>query len=324
MRRMTSARRARRYAHRGIVPPGARRSGVPDGRPKYDERSLYWPMPARGTRQLLGGQTPAAFLARHWHKEPLVRARCRAGVHRRRHARRALRARRRATTSHRGSCSRHAIAIRSTTDRSAGPRLARLPRRNWTLLVQGVNLHSDAADALLRRFAFIPHARLDDVMVSYAAPGRGRRAALRLVRRVPAAGVRAGAAGATVGSPSSRSNPMRRFRSCGNSSRSTTWCSRRATCCTCRRIIAHDGTAVDECITYSIGFRAPLYQELAEAFLDHLRDTSRSPGRYADPDLRPSHAPGRIDAALQRQVATRHRANTLGRWRPWHGSSAVF
>ena len=48
-----------------------------------------------------------------------------------------------------------------------------LPARDWTLLVQGVNLHSDAADALLRRFAFVPYARLDDLMVSYAAPGGG-------------------------------------------------------------------------------------------------------------------------------------------------------
>ena len=48
-----------------------------------------------------------------------------------------------------------------------------MPARDWTLLVQGVNLHVAAADALLRRFAFIPYARLDDLMVSYAAPGGG-------------------------------------------------------------------------------------------------------------------------------------------------------
>src|SRR5512138_3633895 len=48
-----------------------------------------------------------------------------------------------------------------------------LPERDWTLLVQGVNLHSRAADALLRRFAFVPYARLDDLMVSLAAPGGG-------------------------------------------------------------------------------------------------------------------------------------------------------
>src|SRR5690349_12878403 len=48
-----------------------------------------------------------------------------------------------------------------------------LPARDWTLLVQGVNLHVPQADALLRQFAFVPYARLDDVMVSYAAPGGG-------------------------------------------------------------------------------------------------------------------------------------------------------
>src|SRR5213075_1973956 len=46
-------------------------------------------------------------------------------------------------------------------------------KRDWTILVSGVNLHKAKADALLRRFWFIPQARLDDVMVSYAMPGGG-------------------------------------------------------------------------------------------------------------------------------------------------------
>jgi 50S ribosomal protein L16 3-hydroxylase len=74
---------------------------------------------------------------------------------------------------------------------------------------------------------------------------------------------------------------------------------------------AHDGVALDECMTYSIGFRAPAHQELAEAFLDHLRDTLAAPGRYADPDLRPTKAPARIDRMMQRQVA---RALAAIRW----------
>src|SRR3954470_15539189 len=52
------------------------------------------------------------------------------------------------------------------------PRI-RLKKSNATLLVSGLNLHLRAADALLRRFDFIPQARLDDVMVSYATPGGG-------------------------------------------------------------------------------------------------------------------------------------------------------
>ncbi|MGH6622329.1 MAG: cupin domain-containing protein, partial [Burkholderiaceae bacterium] len=56
-----------------------------------------------------------------------------------------------------------------------GP-LARLPalaRPGWTLLVQGVDLLDDAARALLSRFRFLPDARLDDLMVSYASDGGG-------------------------------------------------------------------------------------------------------------------------------------------------------
>ena len=66
---------------------------------------------------------------------------------------------------------------------------------------------------------------------------------------------------------------------------------------------AHDGVAVDACTTYSIGFRASLFQELAESFFDHLRDTVAIPGRYADADLRPTRAPARIDSRMRSQVA---------------------
>src|SRR5690349_12776891 len=52
-------------------------------------------------------------------------------------------------------------------------RLRSLPRRDWTVLVQDANHLSPRADALLGRFDFIPHARIDDVMVSYAVPGGG-------------------------------------------------------------------------------------------------------------------------------------------------------
>ena len=46
---------------------------------------------------------------------------------------------------------------------------------------------------------------------------------------------------------------------------------------------AHDGVAEGECMTYSIGFRSPSYQELGEAFLQFMADSIDLPGRYADP-----------------------------------------
>lgn len=48
-----------------------------------------------------------------------------------------------------------------------------LPEKDWTLLVQGVNHYLPEAAELLAQFSFIPHARLDDLMVSYAPDGGG-------------------------------------------------------------------------------------------------------------------------------------------------------
>ena len=48
-----------------------------------------------------------------------------------------------------------------------------LNKRGWSLLVQGVDLHVQAAHELLQRFRWIADARVDDLMVSYASPGGG-------------------------------------------------------------------------------------------------------------------------------------------------------
>ena len=133
------------------------------------------PIAATATRpMLLGGRAPASFL----------RALLAEG--------RAARPRRAARASPASSRRSELFALAQRDDvesrlvvrdgaplvaraRTVSPRRssARCRARNWTLLVQGVNLHSTAADALLRRFAFLPYARLDDLMVSYAAPGGG-------------------------------------------------------------------------------------------------------------------------------------------------------
>ena len=52
-------------------------------------------------------------------------------------------------------------------------RLKQLPGRDWTVLVQDTNRFSRKAQSLLARFDFVPHVRIDDVMVSYALPGGG-------------------------------------------------------------------------------------------------------------------------------------------------------
>jgi 50S ribosomal protein L16 3-hydroxylase len=65
---------------------------------------------------------------------------------------------------------------------------------------------------------------------------------------------------------------------------------------------AHNGIAEDDCMTYSIGFRTPAYQELAEQFLVYLQDRIEVDGMYADPDLKTQKHPSEISAAMLNQV----------------------
>ena len=143
-------------------------------------------------------------------------------------------------------------------------------------------------------------------MVSYAAPGRRRRSARRFLRRVPAPGRGPAALARRAASAISRSSPGCRSRSSSASGRNASGCSIPATCSTCRRRSRTTAYAVDACMTYSIGFRAPSAQELATAFLDWLRDRIALDGRYADPGLAASARTGahrRDGAALRRRDA---------------------
>jgi 50S ribosomal protein L16 3-hydroxylase len=63
--------------------------------------------------------------------------------------------------------------------------------------------------------------------------------------------------------------------------------------------VAHEGVALEPCLTYSIGFRAPSVRELGTEFLAFLQDRLALPDTlYADPDLRPARAPALLDDAL--------------------------
>src|SRR5262245_36819890 len=127
--------------------------------------------PARGAAgALLGGLPEARFLRRFWQKEALLIRKAIAGFRGPFTAADLFRLARRDDVE-----SRIVVRERDRWSLAHGPfgrsDISALPARNWTLLVQGVNLVSVEADALLRRFAFVPYARLDDLMVSYAAPG---------------------------------------------------------------------------------------------------------------------------------------------------------
>src|SRR5471032_251400 len=119
---------------------------------------------------LLGDITPAQFLRDYWHKKPLVIRQAIPGF------KPLLSVEALAElATHDHVESRLVTAGGGHWDMQTGP-LEAIPLREqkeWTLLVQGVNLHDARADALLRQFRFIPDARLDDLMVSFATDGGG-------------------------------------------------------------------------------------------------------------------------------------------------------
>src|SRR3954465_2294311 len=216
---------------------------------------------------LLGGLTPREFLRRHWQKRPLfVRGALPrfSGVL----SEPELRA-----LAARDDVESRVVERRGPRYRTQHGPFARLrpQRRDWTLLVSGVNLHHVGADALLRRFSFVPQARLDDVMVSYATPGGG------------------------VG-PHVDSYDVFLLQGRGRR-RWTVWDRERKTF---QYVVdrgdllylppgwKHDGVAIDACYTYSIGFRAPRGNELAAAFLDWLHERGLPDARYRDPGLAPA------------------------------------
>ena len=137
-----------------------------------------WPPPPRRRQSgvpgaPLGGLAVATFLRRHWHKKPLLVRAAVAGLHGTVSARATSSRSRGATTSNRDSSCATERAGRSRTVRSAAPTSTRCPRATGRCSCRASTSCDPAGDALLRRFAFLPFARLDDLMVSYAAPGGG-------------------------------------------------------------------------------------------------------------------------------------------------------
>jgi 50S ribosomal protein L16 3-hydroxylase len=251
--------------------------------------------------RMLGGVSPAAFLARCWHKRALLVREALPGFSGFLDWKAML-----ALASRDDVESRLIVRDGRRWSLAHGPfrrtDFKSLPARNWTLLAQGVNLVVPDGDALLRRFSFVPFARLDDLMVSYAAPGGGvgphfDSYDVFLLQGFGRRRWRYGRQDAPELRPGLPLKILRRFvpeHDAVLAAGDLLYLPPR---------YAHDGVALDACTTYSIGFRAASATELATAFLDFLRDRVDLAGRYADPDLVPACEPARIARAMQQRYA---------------------
>ena len=250
--------------------------------------------------QLLGGLSASTFLRRHWQKQPLLVRGAIPGFNG------ILDLDDMIELACRDDCeSRLVVRDANRWIIEHGPfvrkRLSRLPARNWTLLLQGVDQMLPAARQLLSHFDFIPYSRLDDLMVSYAPEGGGVGAHFDSydVFLLQGPGQRQWRVGRQRDLALVANAPLKilkRFAPEGQCLLSA------GDMLYLPPAIAHDGVAVDACYTYSVGFRAPSHQELTSQFLIYLEERPNGGGRYSDPDLSVQARPAQIGAGMIEKV----------------------
>ncbi|TAN10611.1 MAG: cupin domain-containing protein [Burkholderiaceae bacterium] len=267
---------------------------------------------------LLGGLSPAQFMRGYWQKKPLL-----------------IRA---AVPGFKPLLKRPELFALAARDDVESRLLQRahgqwmlahgpLPRRalppikapNWTLLVQGVDALHDGARALLERFRFVPDARLDDLMISYATPGGGVGPHFDSydVFLLQVKGRRRWRIGQQRDLRLKAGLPLKIL---AHFEPQHDWVLEPGDMLYLPPRWAHDGVAVDECMTYSIGFRSPAPDRLASELLYRLAEQL---GEHADSALykdagqpavpAPGAIPERLVQFAQRALS---RATADPKWLP--------
>ena len=174
--------------------------------------------------------------------------------------------------------------------------LRRLPDRDWTLLVQDVEKHYPPLRDLIGHFDFLPRWRVDDLMVSVAAPGGsvGPHTDQYDVFLLQAEGRRRWQIALEFDQElreGTELNVLESFEA------EQEWVLEPGDILYLPPGIAHHGVAVDRCMTWSIGMRAPSSADLLQALGEWLADKHGEGRRYADPDLQPPDHIAEIDGA---------------------------
>ena len=270
---------------------------------------------------LLAGLTPAQFMRRHWQKKPLLV--------------------RQAIPGFQPFLSRAALFKLAVSEQvesrlivqqdqgwslKKGPfapkSLPPLSKAGWTLLVQGVDLHEPAGHALLQQFRFVPDARLDDLMISFATPGGGVGPHFDSydVFLFQASGRRRWKIGLQKDFTLQQGVPLKILQ---NFEADEEFVLEAGDMLYLPPRYAHDGIAeacvgpdgkTADCMTYSIGFRSPAQTELASELLHRLAEMgedaaescadeegsrpSRPQRMYRDPAQPATETPAALPAGL--------------------------
>jgi 50S ribosomal protein L16 3-hydroxylase len=259
---------------------------------------------------LLGGLPPSTFLRRHWQKQPLVVRQAIprfAGLFGKRGGGRNAFL---SLATRPDAISRLVIEHprqRPRWERHDGPfghlDASMLPATHWTLLVHGVESLQPGGWELLRRFSFIPAARIDDLMVSYAAPGGSvgphvDRYDVFLLQGPGRRRWRVAKDGDQSLDPHAAIKVLRAFEP------EEEWVLEPGDMLYLPPGVAHHGVAEEPGFTYSIGFLAPSHLALQQSFLGFVAGTlgTDPEALYADPALNVPREPLAVGDDMLRTV----------------------
>lgn len=269
---------------------------------------------------LLAGLSPAQFMRRHWQKKPLLVRQAVPGF-------RPVLSRAELFKLAAGEQVESRLIVQQPKGwrMKQGPfpprSLPPLSQKAWTLLVQGVDLHDAGAHALLQQFRFVPDARLDDLMISFATAGGGVGPHFDSydVFLLQASGRRRWKIGRQKDLTLQEGVPLKILQ---NFEPEQEFVLEAGDMLYLPPRYAHDGvaeaaTAGDgkgaDCMTYSIGFRAPARGELAAELLQRLAEFSedgeeegtpgsrrgaKAPDMYRDPGQDATATPAALPADL--------------------------
>jgi len=253
---------------------------------------------------LLGGLSPQVFMRRHWQKRPLLIRQAVPDAA-------PLMSRAELFTM----AARDDVESRLIVHRPKGwtlrqgplPRraLPRVDERGWTLLVQGLDTHLDSARELLSRFRFVPDARLDDLMVSWASDGGGVGPHLDSydVFLLQVQGNRRWRIAPPGEHRLQAGVPLKIIEGFKPEQE---WLLEPGDMLYLPPGWAHDGVAEGECMTASIGFRAAGRAEMRTEVLQRMLDASDAPDvdpLYRDPQQPATDEPARIPTAMNEFVS---------------------
>ena len=288
--------------HTRIVPPrnATHESIVLPTRHPYLEN----PMDIAQTLPLLGGISPSQFMKRHWQKKPLLVRQAIPGFQ-------PLLSRSELFDLAASEDAQTRMVIQHAGKKPGwsfkqGPfqrkALPPLKQPGWTILVQGVDLHVQAVHELMNLFRFVPDARLDDLMISFATEGGGVGPHFDSydVFLLQAHGQRRWRIGRQKDLSLQPDVPLKIL---SNFVPEFEYVLDPGDMLYLPPGYAHDGVAVGECMTYSVGFRIPNKAELARELLQRVAEDAEEEvgvALYRDPGQAAVDHPAEIPSAMLR------------------------